>query len=163
MPATGSERFQSHDARLLAGRDRHGRPAGLPDLRAGPAREILTPGNSEEPAPMTINGWTQILLYCLVIIAITAPFGGYMTRVFAGERTLLSPVLRPVERVLYRLSGVDETAEQYWVSYAIAVLAFSFAGFVSLYALQRLQNLLPFNPAGQTAISPGSSFNTSVS
>src|SRR5271167_3493758 len=112
---------------------------------------------------MTFNGWLQILLYCLVIIAITAPFGGYMTRVFAGERTLLSPVLRPVERVLYRLSGVDETAEQYWVSYAIAVLAFSFAGFVSLYALQRLQNVLPFNPAGQDAISPDSSFNTSVS
>jgi K+-transporting ATPase ATPase A chain len=112
---------------------------------------------------MTINGWIQILLYCMVIIAITAPFGGYMTRVFAGERTLLSPVLRPVERVLYRLSGVDETAEQHWTSYAIAVLAFSFVGFVSLYALQRLQNVLPFNPQRQSAISPDSSFNTAVS
>ena len=60
---------------------------------------------------MTFNGWLQILLYCLVIIAITAPFGYYMTRVFAGERTLLSPVLRPIERALYRLSGVDETVE----------------------------------------------------
>ncbi len=97
---------------------------------------------------MTFNGWLQIALYCLVIIAITKPFGGYMTRVFAGERTLLSPVLRPVERVLYRLSGVDEAAEQHWTSYAIAMLAFSFAGFVSLYALQRLQGVLPFNPAG---------------
>jgi potassium-transporting ATPase potassium-binding subunit len=112
---------------------------------------------------MTFNGWLQILLYCLVIIAITAPLGGYMTRVFAGERTLLTPVLRPVERVLYRLAGVDEAAEQHWVSYAIAVLAFSFAGFVSLYALQRLQASLPFNPQGQSAISPDSSFNTSVS
>src|SRR5580658_3285969 len=112
---------------------------------------------------MTTNGWIQILLYCVVIIAITAPLGGYMTRVFAGERTLLTPVLRPVERVVYRLAGVDEAAEQHWVSYAIAVLAFSFAGFVSLYALQRLQALLPFNPQGQSAISPDSSFNTSVS
>jgi K+-transporting ATPase ATPase A chain len=112
---------------------------------------------------MTSNGWIQILLYCAVIIAITAPLGRYMTRVFAGERTLLTPVLRPIERGLYRLSGVDETAEQHWVSYAIAMLAFSFVGFVSLYALQRLQSLLPFNPAGQSAISPDSSFNTSVS
>ena len=112
---------------------------------------------------MTIDGWIQILLFCVVIIAITAPFGGYMTRVFAGERTLLSPVLRPVERVLYRLSGVDEASEQYWVSYAIAALAFTFAGFLSLYALQRLQNLLPFNPAGQDSVGQDLAFNTSVS
>jgi K+-transporting ATPase ATPase A chain len=112
---------------------------------------------------MTLNGWIQILLYCVVIIAITKPLGGYMTRVFAGERTLLSPALRPIERVLYRLSGVDETAEQYWVSYAIAVLAFTFAGFVSLYALQRLQAMLPFNPAGQDAVGQDLAFNTSVS
>src|SRR6202161_3227351 len=101
---------------------------------------------------MTFNGWIQILLFCLVIVAIAGPFRGYMTRVFAGERTLLAPVLRPVERGLYRLSGVDETAEQHWVSYAIAMLAFTFAGFISLYALQRLQNLLPFNPQGQDAV-----------
>lgn len=112
---------------------------------------------------MTSNGWIQILLYCLVIIAITAPFGRYMTHVFAGERTLLSPVLRPVERGLYRLSGVDEAAEQHWVSYAIAALAFSFAGFVSLYALQRLQSILPFNPQGQDAVGPDLAFNTSAS
>ena len=112
---------------------------------------------------MTINGWIQILLFCVVIIVITKRLGGYMTRVFAGEPTLLSPVLRPVERVLYRLSGVDETAEQYWVSYAIAALAFTFAGFLSLYTLQRLQNLLPFNPAGQDAVGQDLAFNTSVS
>ena len=112
---------------------------------------------------MTSNGWIQILFYCVVIIAITPVFGGYMTRVFAGERTLLTPVLRPVERVLYRLSGVDETAEQRWVGYAMAMLAFSFAGFVTLYALQRLQNLLPFNPAGQDAVGTDLAFNTSVS
>jgi K+-transporting ATPase ATPase A chain len=86
-----------------------------------------------------------------------------MTRVFAGERTLLSPVLRPVERVLYRLSGIDETTEQHWISYAIAMLAFTFAGFVTLYAFQRLQNLLPFNPQGQDAVGTDLAFNTSVS
>ena len=112
---------------------------------------------------MTINGSIQIMLFCVVIIAITAPFGDYMTRVFTGERTPLSPVLHPVERVLYRLSGVDEASEQYWVSYAIAALAFTFAGFLSLYALQRLQNLLPFNPAGQDAVGQDLAFNTSVS
>jgi K+-transporting ATPase ATPase A chain len=112
---------------------------------------------------MTINGWLQIALFCVLLLLITRPFGGYMTRVFSGERTLLSPVLRPVERGIYWLCGVDETQEQYWVSYAIAMLAFTFAGFVVLYGLQRLQAMLPFNPAGQTAVDPDLSFNTSVS
>ena len=95
---------------------------------------------------MTFNGWLQIALYCVLLMLLTKPLGGYMTRVFNGERTLLSPVLGPLERGLYRLSGVDETQEQHWVAYAIAMLAFSFAGFVVLYALQRLQSVLPFNP-----------------
>ncbi|HVC62742.1 MAG TPA: potassium-transporting ATPase subunit KdpA [Acetobacteraceae bacterium] len=112
---------------------------------------------------MTFNGWLQIALYCVLLILMTRPIGGYMARVFNGERTLLSPVLRPVERGIYRLCGVDETQEQYWVSYAIAMLAFSLAGFVVFYAIQRLQNLLPFNPAGQDAVSPDLAFNTSVS
>jgi K+-transporting ATPase ATPase A chain len=112
---------------------------------------------------MTINGWLQIALYCVLLLLITRPFGGYMTRVFSGERTLLSPVLRPFERGIYWLCGVDETQEQHWVSYAIAMLAFSFAGFVTLYAIQRLQAMLPFNPAGQSAVSPDLAFNTSVS
>ncbi len=112
---------------------------------------------------MTINGWLQIALYCVLLVLITTPLGGYMTRVFAGERTPLSPVLRPVERGLYRLSGVDENEEQHWVTYAIAMLAFTFAGFVVLYALQRLQNVLPFNPQDLDAVSPDLAFNTSVS
>jgi K+-transporting ATPase ATPase A chain len=112
---------------------------------------------------MTINGWLQIALYCVLLLLITRPIGGYMTRVFNGERTLLSPVLRPLERATYRLCGVDETQEQYWVSYAIAMLAFSLAGFVVMYGIQRLQNVLPFNPAGQDAVSPDLAFNTSVS
>ena len=112
---------------------------------------------------MTINGWLQIALYCVLLLLITRPFGGYMTRVFSGERTPLSVALRPVERGIYRLCGVDETQEQHWVTYAIAMLAFTFAGFVTLYGLQRLQNLLPFNPAGQDAVGQDLAFNTSVS
>jgi potassium-transporting ATPase potassium-binding subunit len=112
---------------------------------------------------MTINGWFQIALFCVIIIALTRPFGGYMTRVFAGERTWLSPVLRPVEWAIYRLCGVDETVEQHWLVYAVAMLLFSVAGFVTLYALQRLQWYLPFNPQGQTGIEESSAFNTSVS
>ena len=81
---------------------------------------------------MTFNGWLQIALYCVLLLLITRPIGGYMTRVFNGERTPLSPVLRPVENGIYRLCGVDAKTEQHWVSYAIAMLAFSFAGFVVL-------------------------------
>ena len=112
---------------------------------------------------MTLQGWAQIALYAFVIVVITRPLGGYMTRVFNGERTLLTPVLQPVERLLYRASGIDETREQSWVSYAVAMLFFSVAGFVTLYALQRLQAYLPFNPQGQAGIEQSSAFNTAVS
>ena len=112
---------------------------------------------------MTVNGWLQIALYCVLLTLLVKPVGGYMTRVFAGERTLLSPVLRPLERGLYRLSGVNEAQEQHWVTYAIAMLAFTFAGFAVLYALQRLQAGLPFNPQHLDNVSPDLAFNTSVS
>jgi K+-transporting ATPase ATPase A chain len=112
---------------------------------------------------MTVNGWLQIALFSLIIVAITKPLGGYMMRVFSGERTFLSPVLRPVERLLYRLSRVDEKEEQHWLTYAMAMLAFSLVGVVSLYALQRLQHLLPFNPQGWPAVSEHLAFNTAVS
>jgi potassium-transporting ATPase potassium-binding subunit len=112
---------------------------------------------------MTFNGWLQIALFGVLVILITKPYGGYMTRVISGERTLLSPVLRPIERGVYAICGVDENEEQHWVTYAIAMLSFTFVGFAVLYGLQRLQNYLPFNPAGQTAVSPDLSFNTSVS
>jgi K+-transporting ATPase ATPase A chain len=112
---------------------------------------------------LTIIGWVQIALFGLVVTLITRPFGGYMTHVFAGERTFLSPVLRPVERAVYWCCGVDEKEEQHWLSYAVAMLLFSVAGFVSLYALQRLQWYLPFNPQEQTGVEPSSAFNTSVS
>jgi K+-transporting ATPase ATPase A chain len=112
---------------------------------------------------MTLNGLLQIALYSVIIIALTKPIGGYMTRVFNGERTLLSFLLRPIERAFYAISGVDEKEDQHWVIYAIAMLAFTMAGFVSLYALQRLQALLPFNPQKLPAVGEHLAFNTSVS
>jgi K+-transporting ATPase ATPase A chain len=112
---------------------------------------------------MTILGWVQIALYALVIILITKPFGWYMTRVFNGERVALYWPLRPIERALYWASGVNEKQEQSWLTYAVSMLFFSVAGFVTLYALQRFQASLPFNPQGQAAVTPDSAFNTSVS
>jgi len=112
---------------------------------------------------MTLNGWIQILAFCGIVILLVKPLGGYMTRVFSGERTLLSPFLVPVERGLYRLSGTSEKEEQHWTTYAAAMLLFSLSGVVVLYFLQRLQGALPFNPAGMTAVGPELSFNTAVS
>jgi potassium-transporting ATPase potassium-binding subunit len=112
---------------------------------------------------MTSNGWLQIALFSLIVIAITRPLGGYMTRVFAGERTPLSQLLRPVECFVYWCCGVDETEEQTWGTYAVSMLFFGVAGFVTLYALQRLQWYLPFNPQRQTGVEQVLAFNTSVS
>jgi K+-transporting ATPase ATPase A chain len=113
---------------------------------------------------MTANGWMQIALYCAIIIAITKPLGGYMTRVFSGERTLLSTILRPVERVIYAIcGGVREEDDQHWTIYTVAMVAFSFAGFVILYLLQRLQGVLPFNPQHFSAVGEHLAFNTSIS
>jgi potassium-transporting ATPase potassium-binding subunit len=112
---------------------------------------------------MTIIGWIQILLYCAIIIAITPILGGYMTRVFNGERTLLSPILRPVEIAIYKIAGVDERREQNWLIYTIAMLLFHVGGFLILYALMRVQGVLPFNPAEQTAVGEDLSFNTAIS
>ncbi|MCJ2008172.1 potassium-transporting ATPase subunit KdpA [Methylobacterium sp. E-041] len=112
---------------------------------------------------MTVNGWIQIALFCAVVLALVRPLGGYMTRVFAGERTLLSPVLKPIERGLYRLAGIDRTHEQHWLAYATAMLVFHAAGFVLLYGLLRLQAALPLNPDGQGAVAPDLAFNTAAS
>ena len=112
---------------------------------------------------MTIGGWVQIALFGVIVILITRPLGGYMTRVFAGEGTFLSPILRPVEQAVYWCCGVNEKEEQHWLTYAVAMLFFSVAGFVTLYALQRLQWYLPFNPQGQTGVEQSLAFNTSVS
>ncbi len=112
---------------------------------------------------MTTNGWFQILMFLLVILAITRPLGAFMARLFTRQRTWLDPVLRPIERVIYRLTGVDDTREMRWPEYAIAVLAFSVVSMLLLYAQQRLQGLLPLNPQGLGAIAPHSAFNTAVS
>ena len=112
---------------------------------------------------MTVIGWIQILLYCAIIIALVPPLGWYMTRVFNGERTLLSPVLRPVEIALYRISGVDEKREQHWLTYTVAMLLFHVGGFLIIYAVMRLQAVLPFNPAEQSAVAQDLSFNTAIS
>lgn len=112
---------------------------------------------------MTLIGWIQIALYCAIIVALTPIVGGYMTRVFAGERTFLSPLLRPVEGLIYRLGGVDETREQHWLTYTVAMLLFHVGGFAILYAILRLQDVLPFNPAGQGAVPPDLALNTATS
>ena len=112
---------------------------------------------------MTLNGWLQIAVFGAVILALTRPLGGYLMRVAEGERTLLSPVLAPVERGLYRLAGIDPAREQTWLAYAIAMLTFKAAGFLSLYAILRLQSHLPLNPAGQGPVAPDLAFNTAVS
>lgn len=112
---------------------------------------------------MTVNGWIQILVFLALVVAVTRPLGGFMTRVFTGERTLLSPIVGPVERGLYRLAGVDERTEQHWVSYAVSILLFSAAGMLLLYALQRLQAVLPLNPQGMAAVPADLAFNTAAS
>ena len=104
---------------------------------------------------MTAIGWIQIILYCAIIVALAKPLGWYMTRVFNGERTFLSPVLRPVEAGLYWIGGVDEKREQHWLTYTVAMLLFHVGGFLIIYGLMRLQAVLPFNPAGMTATQAG--------
>jgi potassium-transporting ATPase potassium-binding subunit len=112
---------------------------------------------------MTINGWIQIAIYFAVLTALVVPLGRFMARVFEGERTFLTPVLRPVEVGLYRAAGVDETREQHWITYTVAMLMFNAAGFLVVYALQRLQHVLPLNPADMSAVAPDLAFNTAVS
>ena len=112
---------------------------------------------------MTAIGWAQILLYCAIIVAITPVLGAYMTRVFSGERTFLSPLMRPIEVGIYKIAGVNEQSEQHAVTYTVAMLLFHVGGFLILYLLMRLQGWLPFNPAEQSAVAPDLSFNTAIS
>lgn len=112
---------------------------------------------------MTVNGWIQILIFCAIVIALVVPLGAYMTRVFNGERTFLSPILRPVELVLYRVAGIDENREQHWVTYTVGMLLFSVVSVVALYGLMRFQQFLPFNPQDMSAVAPDLAFNTAVS
>jgi len=121
---------------------------------------------------MTFNGWFQILLFIAIIIAITKPIGVFMTHVFEGERTFLHPILRPVERLVYRLTRVVEDREMHWTEYATAMLLFSLVSLLLLYVMQRLQGYLPFNPQNLPGVDTGTSatggfaasaFNTAAS
>jgi K+-transporting ATPase ATPase A chain len=112
---------------------------------------------------MTANGWIQILLYLAAVTAVTVPMGAYMARVFARERTWLDPVLRPVERLIYRCTGVDETRDMRWSEYGLAMLAFSLVSMLALYLLMRVQAFLPVNPQGLANVAPDLAFNTAAS
>jgi len=112
---------------------------------------------------MTLNGWFQILLYLGVILAVTAPVGRFLTRVFSRERTWLDPALRPIERLIYRTTGVDDTREMRWTEYAAAMLLFSVVSMLVLYLMQRVQQWLPWNPQGFAAVPPDLAFNTAAS
>src|SRR5512136_1214244 len=95
---------------------------------------------------MTANGWFQIAVFLALILGVTKPLGVFMARVFNREKTFMDPVLRPVERLLYRVTGVDENHEMRWTEYATAMLLFSLVSMIVLYLMQRLQGFLPFNP-----------------
>jgi K+-transporting ATPase ATPase A chain len=113
---------------------------------------------------MTTNGWLQIFIFFALILAITKPLGAFMAKVFSGERTLLDPVARPIERLLYRLTGVDEKYEMRWTEYAVAMLLFSGASMLLLYLLERSQQILPWlNPQKFASVPPALAFNTAAS
>jgi K+-transporting ATPase ATPase A chain len=112
---------------------------------------------------MTANGWFQIGVYVAVLLAVTKPLGVYMARVFSGQKTFMYPALRPLERLLYRVTGVDEKHEMRWTEYAIAMLLMSFVSMVVLYGILRLQQWLPWNPQHFGAVAPDLAFNTAVS
>jgi len=113
---------------------------------------------------MTVNGWLQILVFLGLVFAVTKPMGVFMARVFNREKTFMDPMLRPIERLLYRVTGVDEDHEMRWTEYAIAMLLFSVVSMIALYFIQRLQGFLPFNPQKFGAVNPPHvAFNTAAS
>src|SRR5262249_49462719 len=113
---------------------------------------------------MTINGWLQIFVFLALILAVTKPLGIFMTRVFDREKTFMDPLLRPVERLLYRVTGVDEVREMRWTEYATSMLLFSVVSMLVLYLIQRVQGLLPFNPQKFPGVTPAHlAFNTAAS
>src|SRR6202158_547904 len=112
---------------------------------------------------MTANGWFQIGFFLLVIFLITKPLGVFLARVFSGERTFLDPLLRPIEKLVYRLTGVDEKREMRWTEYAVAMLLFSGVSMTLLYLIERTQKWLPFNPQKFPNVEPGLAFGTAAS
>jgi potassium-transporting ATPase potassium-binding subunit len=112
---------------------------------------------------VTVTGWLQIALFAAIVGLLTRPLGGYLARVYAGERTVLQPLLQPVELALYRVSGIKSDAEQTWYRYALSFLVFHAVGIMALYALLRLQSVLPLNPQNLPGVSPDLALNTAVS
>src|SRR5450756_2691582 len=113
---------------------------------------------------MSLPGILQIVLYVVVLLAITKPLGAHMVKVFGGERTFLSPVVQPVERLIYRVCGIDPAREQRWTSYATGMVLFNMVGVLVLYGIQRLQQFLPLNPRGLGPVDPPDlAWNTAVS
>src|ERR1039457_219898 len=113
---------------------------------------------------MTANGWLQIAIFLALILAVTKPMGVFMTRVFNRERTFMDPVLRPIERLIYRTTGVDENHDMRWTEYAFAMLLFSAVSMLLLYLMQRVQGHLPFNPQKFAGVTPEHlAFNTAAS
>src|SRR5580658_3021382 len=112
---------------------------------------------------MTTSGILLILVFIAVIAALTAPLGAYMAKVFAGERTWAHRLLRPLEAAIYKLCGIDETAEQHWTCYAGGVLAFSIVSMLLTYLILRLQQWFPLNPQGLGNVGSALAFNTSAS
>jgi K+-transporting ATPase ATPase A chain len=112
---------------------------------------------------MSTLDWLQPVVYLVALLLLVKPFGGFMARVYTGQRTFLHPVLAPIERLFYRAAAVKPDAEMTWKTYALAMLVFNLLGLLAVYVLQRLQGILPLNPQGLAAVSPDSSFNTAVS
>jgi len=112
---------------------------------------------------MTANGWLQICFFFLLVLACAKPLGTYMARVFERQRTFVDPILRPIEKLLYRLTGIDETHEMRWTEYGIAMLIFSLVTLLATYAIERLQHILPLNPQHLAAVNPDLALNTAVS
>ena len=112
---------------------------------------------------MTVMGWVQIVVLLLIVGLLTKPLGTYMARVFQGQPVWVDRALRPVEHVFYRVSGIDPSKEMSWKRYALSMLAFSMAGFLLLYLIQRIQGVFPSGPSGLGAVRPDLAFNTAVS
>jgi len=112
---------------------------------------------------MTLNGWLQIIAYFVVLLLLVKPVGSFMARVFQGERTFLTPIFGPVERFIYRLSGVNPDEEMGWKAYAVGLVFFSLFGVLLLFLIQRIQGILPLNPSGMTSVPSATALNTAVS
>jgi K+-transporting ATPase ATPase A chain len=143
----------SHERTVCDHRCNNGDPVCLPGIGAAETGMVR----------MNIFSWIQLIFYLAVLIALAKPLGSYMARVYQGEHTFLDRVLGPVERLVYRLAGVNSEEDMNWKTYAIAVMLFNVLGLIVVYLLQRLQGVLPLNPQGLGAVTPDSSWNTATS